>query len=420
MKNPKLSIVMPVYNVEAYLDECIETVLNQTLENIEIICVDDGSTDRSAEILDKYASRDTRVKVIHKQNEGYGKTMNLGFSLAHGEYIGIVETDDFISPEMMEELYNKAKKDNLDIVKGDYYIFETVDGKYDLHYMNIADLPQLYHGVFNPQRNKEVFRARMNTWAGIYRREFLVKKEIFHNETPGASYQDNGFWFQTFTQAERIGFINKAFYYLRRDNPNSSVNSKEKVYCICDEMRFIRYFMDKSPEILLNFKDIFWESCFRKYIFNLKRIASTYKLGFIHYIHDEFSSQIEDIDLTLFNENQRGYFLSILQNPDKFYHDYVKISEIMESFCQQDKKLIVLGSGEKLYRVLKKCRFNNIKVFKMVNMNQSNRKTINLDFLQMEANNLAILIVDEEKNADKNKKILEDFGLTNYLFYEDE
>ena len=421
MKKQKVSIVMPIYNVEKYLDECMKSVLNQTLNNIEIICVDDGSTDGSAAILDRYASGDVRVKVIHKQNEGYGKAMNLGFSLAQGEYIGVVETDDFVSPEMMEELYNRAKKDDLDIVKGDYYIFKTVEGRYDLQYVNILDSPRLYHGVFNPKKDKEVFRARMNTWAGIYRRQFLVEREILHNETPGASYQDNGFWFQTFTQAERIGFIEKPLYYLRRDNPNSSVNSREKVYCICDEMNFIRPFMDRKPEIYCNFKDIFWESCFRKYIFNLKRIAPLYKLEFIRYMHDEFISHIEEIDLSLFNENQMRYFSSILQDPDTFYYDYVKIPENVERFCRQDKNLILFGRGKIVDKVLRKCRFNNIEICKIANLNQnSNGKVVNIETIKEEAANTAVLVVDEEKNVEKNRKILEQLGFTDYLFYEDE
>ena len=93
---PKVSVIIPVYNVEKYLRQCLDSVINQTLKDIEIICVDDGSTDNCPNILDEYAAKDARIKIIHKKNEGYGKAMNVGISHASGEYIGIVEPDDYI------------------------------------------------------------------------------------------------------------------------------------------------------------------------------------------------------------------------------------------------------------------------------------------------------------------------------------
>ena len=100
----KVSVIVPVYNVQEYLAECMESILTQTLQDIEIICVDDGSTDRCVEMLDDYARQDQRVKVIHKSNTGYGNTMNVGMRAAEGEYIGIVESDDRILPNFYERL----------------------------------------------------------------------------------------------------------------------------------------------------------------------------------------------------------------------------------------------------------------------------------------------------------------------------
>ena len=116
---PKVSIIVPTYNVEKYLAECMETIIAQTLKDIEIICVDDGSTDNSGTILDSYAAKDNRIKVIHKENGGYGKAMNVGLDNASGEYIGIVEPDDKIELNMYETLYLAAEKNNVDFVKGD-------------------------------------------------------------------------------------------------------------------------------------------------------------------------------------------------------------------------------------------------------------------------------------------------------------
>ena len=101
---PKISVIIPVYNVEKYLRECLDSVINQTLADIEIILVDDGSPDNCPQICDEYALKDNRIKVIHKENGGYGSAMNVGLEKATGEYIGIVEPDDYIDSKMYEDL----------------------------------------------------------------------------------------------------------------------------------------------------------------------------------------------------------------------------------------------------------------------------------------------------------------------------
>jgi glycosyltransferase involved in cell wall biosynthesis len=111
----KISVVVPVYNVEKYLKECIDSIINQTLEDIEIICVNDGSTDSSLEILNDYAKKDSRIIVINKSNSGYGHTMNMGLNAATGEYVGIIESDDFADKNMFEDLYKLAKEYDADI-----------------------------------------------------------------------------------------------------------------------------------------------------------------------------------------------------------------------------------------------------------------------------------------------------------------
>ena len=109
---PKVSILMPACNVENFLRECMDSVVNQTLKDIEIICLDDGSKDSTGNILDEYAAKDSRIKVIHKPNSGSGHSRNVGLDHATGEYIGIIETDDFADPDMFEKLYITAKENN--------------------------------------------------------------------------------------------------------------------------------------------------------------------------------------------------------------------------------------------------------------------------------------------------------------------
>lgn len=118
----KLSIIVPVYKVEQYLNRCVDSILNQTYRNIEIVLVDDGSPDRSGEICDRYAKSDERVKVVHKKNGGVSSARNIGFSSSTGEYIGYVDSDDYIAPTMYEDMIDVLEKNDLDIVCCDAFI----------------------------------------------------------------------------------------------------------------------------------------------------------------------------------------------------------------------------------------------------------------------------------------------------------
>lgn len=200
----KVSVVVPVCNVEKYLRECLDSLLAQSLKEMEFICVDDGSKDSSPAILAEYAAKDSRIKVITKPNAGYGHTMNKGIDAAQGEYIGILESDDLAPREMYASLYAAAKKHDLDAVKSDFSRFETINGKRVETRVPLTADESWYNRIVDPAKEPDCLRLAMNTWTGIYKRDFLVKNNIRHNETPGASYQDNGFFFQTLCQAKRV------------------------------------------------------------------------------------------------------------------------------------------------------------------------------------------------------------------------
>lgn len=235
----KVSIIIPVYNVENYLEQCLESAINQTLKDIEIICINDGSTDKSPEILEKAAKKDQRIRIISKPNSGYGHSMNLGLDMAKGKYLIFLESDDFILPELCETLYGLCEKYNLDMIKSDYYEFKTRGGKIYSKYMR-ASGADTYHHVIDNQKNRVIYRSAMYTWSCMYNREFINTHHIRHHETPGASYQDNGFWFQTLMYCKRIYLIAQAFYMYRQDNPESSIHHKGKIYAFSDEYAFIR------------------------------------------------------------------------------------------------------------------------------------------------------------------------------------
>lgn len=323
MNKPLVSIVVPVYNVENFLRECLDSVVNQTLKDIEIICVDDGSTDSSLNILKEYASKDSRFKIITKPNSGYGNTMNRGTDAATGEYVGIVESDDYVEPNMFERLYETAKKNDADIVKSNHYTFTTQSGmkNVDLHY-TCTDL-KYYDKVLNADECEEIYDFVMMNWTGIYRTTFLRDNNIRYNETPGASFQDNGYWFQTITKAKRIVFINEAFYYYRQDNPNSSINNKKKIYCICDEFDYIKEFLMKNPEEYKKHILTYVKKKFFNYRHSYDRIASEYKLEFLEREKEDYSKDLKELGAlkTKLDPWVLGEMNRIIDSPELYYYE---------------------------------------------------------------------------------------------------
>ena len=321
----KVSIIIPTYNVEQYLVECMESVVRQTLKDIEIICINDGSTDNSLQILKSYAEKDDRIILIDKENGGYGIGMNIGLDRATGEYIGIVEPDDFVPLHMYEDLYLAAKENDLDFVKADFYRFKRNDenGNMELVYFHLSDQEEDYNKVFNPSQTPRAINFVMNTWSGIYRREFLEEYHIRHNETPGASFQDNGFFFQTFAFGNRAMILDKPYYMNRRDNPNSSVQSTEKVYCMNVEYDYIREILLEHPDVWNRFKYVYWVKKFSNYSATINRIGDQYKREYIQRISAEFNraKQIGELKQSEFPPNKWSDLQFLMRDPDGYYYN---------------------------------------------------------------------------------------------------
>ena len=318
----KESIVVPGYNVQEYLTECMESVIGQTLKEIEIICVNDGSTDGSPEILERFAARDKRIVVLHRENGGYGCAVNEGMKRAAGEYVGIVEPDDYVPPDMYQDLYRTAKEYELDFVKADFYRFTTgADGEREFVYNHLSQKPVDYNRVFTPARCPDALRFVMNTWSGIYRREFLEEHNIRHHETPGASFQDNGFWIQTFIYGGRAMIIDRPYYRNRRDNPASSVNSREKVYCINIEYDYIRGILTKNPDIWERFKYMYWFKKYHNYMGTLWRIGEEYRREYVVRFSEELrrGMALGEIKRDVFSDLAWSHIQGMAEDPERYY-----------------------------------------------------------------------------------------------------
>ena len=366
----KVSIIIPTYNVEMYLVECMESVIHQTLKDIEIICINDGSTDGSLEILKSYAQKDDRIVLVDKENGGYGIAMNIGLEKATGEYIGIVEPDDFVKLDMYESLYQIAKDNDLDFVKADFYRFKRTDeDDMNMVYNHLSKNPEDYNKVFNPSEDTEAIRYIMNTWSGIYKKEFIEKHHIRHNETPGASFQDNGFWFQTFIFATRAMIVDKPYYMNRRDNPNSSVHNREKVYCMNIEYDHIRDILMEHPELWERFKGMYWYKKYNNYIGTIRRIGMESRREFVERFSAEFKRGLEkkELDPSVFSVAAWKKIQVVAAEPDTFYKVWVVASvterKLNKKIMQLERKNQKLSNELAMIKSSKSYRIGRILLF---------------------------------------------------------
>lgn len=266
----KVSVLVPIYNVEEFLPECLDSLVNQTLRDIEIICINDGSTDNSLNIIKKYASKDNRIKIIDKKNTGYGDSMNQGLKKAMGEYVGIVESDDFIERDAFEIMYNLAKKKNVEVVKSNFYEYYT-DQRRDIGRSNMF-LSQEVEKIIDPRKNRHIFYEQPSIWSAIYNNDFLKKNDIWFLPSPGASYQDAGFNFKVWASARRAYFVDEAFLHYRQDNPNSSVKSDGKIYAVRDEYDEVERYL-KERGLMGEYGYTLTAMRFSSYIWNMRRLT---------------------------------------------------------------------------------------------------------------------------------------------------
>lgn len=325
-KLAKVAVIIPSLNSARYIDECIQSVQNQSLKDLQILCVDAKSEDGTLEILAHYAKNDDRIQIILSDKKSYGYQMNLGIKAAKAEYIGIVESDDYIKARMYEELYSLAKAKDCEVVKSDMLDFvDSAEGRtFKTRLLNWNK--GLYNKMLNAQMKEIYTQANIMNPSGIYKLEFLKKYKIFHNETPGASYQDTGFWFQINLFVKRMYFINKAYYYYRQDNDSSSVNyiGYKKALKLSKEYDFMRKLLDTSAfsELipLLSFLR------FGGYNWVLNRIMQEDLLAFLQQIQSEFKELYakNEIDEKLFDEFTLSKLQRIMRNPQEYYDNVVK------------------------------------------------------------------------------------------------
>jgi len=276
---PKVSVIVPVYNVERYLERCINSLKNQTLKDIEIILVDDSSSDSSLEICNKMAKEDLRIKVIHKVNEGAGKARNAALEIATGEYIGFADSDDFVEAEMFQVLYDTAKKYGTDLVMSGVLFVDgnmfSKDGERilktyfdeDTHFETEESLKKLKMGIVGAlPEDADDSKYGMSIWKNLFRKEIIKKNNIVFESEREMLSEDAIFMIDYISCIKKATGIKDAFYnYCRNGNSISKSYKKdrfEKSLVFVNEVEK-RFKKDIKKEEYQIYVDRFWQAMCR-------------------------------------------------------------------------------------------------------------------------------------------------------------
>lgn len=223
MASIDVTVVVPIYNTGRFLDQALTSAEQNDRCRLEIIAINDGSTDDSLEIMREHAAQDPRIRVVDKPNSGYGANCNLGFKFARGTYVAILEPDDYVKPHMYDRLFEVALQyAEPDIVKSAYWnVTQSPDGEVEApcSYFNCVFPP---HQPFRIQEEPVLIQQHPSIWSALYRREFIHDRGIRFMEVPGAGWVDTPFLIETMCQAESIVYVNECHYCYREQLPGSS------------------------------------------------------------------------------------------------------------------------------------------------------------------------------------------------------
>ena len=238
MEEPLISIIVPVYNVSKYLKKCIESLINQSYKNVEIILVDDGSNDESEKICDKYKNDDNRIVVIHKKNNGVSSARNCGIDAANGKFVCFVDGDDYVMPDYVEYLYNLINKNNAEIS-----ITTEMFGNFDNN-----QTKKVTEKIWNNEDACEAilcYKVPIGVYCKLFNREFLMKNKIrfFEDIFMGEGFNFN---ISAFQNADKVVVGNKKVYFYRRDNSTSATTKFSIKKC-----ENSLYAMDKMKENMI-------------------------------------------------------------------------------------------------------------------------------------------------------------------------
>ena len=342
MKQPIVSVIMPVYNGETYLRQCLDSVVNQTLKEIEIICVDDGSSDRSVEILKEYAAKDERVMVLQQANAGAGAARNNGLSKASGKYLSFLDSDDFFETDMLEKAVEKIAADRADFVvfRCDHYLNDTNTFKKAAYTLKKQTLPPYMPFNFR-QITDNVFKAFVGwAWDKVYDREFVMKHNLKFQEQRTSN--DMLFVFSALVLAKRITCLDTVLAHQRRNNGESLSNTREKSwFCFYNALKALRDVL-KEEGLYEELKKDFVNYAVHFSLWNLNTITGECYEKLYTKLHEEW---FEELEVTGHDE-------------DYFYNktEYKQLADILRyDFKEYNTKLSVVIPVYNAEKYIRQC-----------------------------------------------------------------
>jgi glycosyltransferase involved in cell wall biosynthesis len=298
MSNPKISFIIPVYNVEKYLRECLDSVVNQTLKEIQIICINDGSTDNSPTILNDYAAKDQRISVIDLPNGGQSIARNTAYDYVKGDYILFVDSDDFIELNAAEKLYSQAVETNSDITLFDFFYCNENSTPYKTKRIShISGMTSDYEF-----RKKVILDSIGTMWDKLYRSDFLLRNKIRCPEKLHG--EDQAVTFISLALADKISILSEPLYYYRMVNDSTS-HSYCKNKRQTDAIEVYKFIRDELIRLKIfdRFEEIYSIRKLRVFYRHFRRATYMTEKERINV----FRSNISESDVKNFSENQ-SYF----------------------------------------------------------------------------------------------------------------
>ncbi|MGK0541280.1 glycosyltransferase family 2 protein [Propionimicrobium lymphophilum] len=319
--NPAISVLVPIYNVQDYLHECLGSLAAQDMSDVEFICINDGSKDGSRDIIQEFLDKDSRFTVIDKENSGYGASMNRGLEKAKGEFIAILESDDFMEPYALSTLHKAITESGADVVKANFWMYWSTPTERNEFFEAI---PANKAGrLIDTSVDHGIFHAKPSIWSAMYRKSFLDKNQIRFLETPGASFQDTSFTFKVWASADKVYFVHKPLVHYRQDNENSSVNSPAKVDALFNEYSEITRWLSENKKKSEIFSPVKVKMLYDALIWNYERVAEENKVLVLEKGRDMFLDEFKagHVDIRLFEPWKLQDLRTILLNP-RDYHDW--------------------------------------------------------------------------------------------------
>jgi len=432
--SPMVSVLIPVFNTKKYLNECIKSMLNQSYTNFEIIALDDGSTDGSSEVLNQLASDDNRIRVVHKNNSGYGDTMNVGISMARGRYIAILESDDYAEADMIKVLYNKAEQMDADLVLANYFMDHVdEDGLSLVETVSIDNLAGVNYEVYlTEEERKRLAYTTPALWRCLYKKDYLLRENICFLPTPGAAFQDTSFFIKAVMMTEKAVYISDKVLHYRRGQIGASVKDVNKIYCICDELGEVeRYIVDKNQ---YSWQTQYPLILYIKYSWNYKRLSEPARSEFMQRFKTEMIAMDLNgwLDKAVWPEWRYKQMLELLD-----YEEIkpVKIKRVMSMNANQRLKLnqfiaslslhdevILYGAG--VYGDLVLQRIYDWRLYKKIKfaLTDEPKKSIHkgidvfpIEYFKKYVGSFVIIVSVGEDLTDEMVKNLNELEITNYI-----